>query len=277
MSRNPAFAAWLASAMFWPHLVFAGDITGMLNHDGKNRTYLLHVPDRRSVEAPFPLVIALHPYPGSGRAMAELTDLSAIAEREGFLVAYPDGIDGGYNAMMCCGSEDDVGFVQALVHKISADYRVDPSRIYATGISNGGDMSYRLAAELPRVFTAIAPVSGGMTDEWMGRSSGAVPNSPVSLITFHGKSDRYYDLFRRSSDFWLAKRNCTPAPSTVEGTNIEITTAACGDGSTAVVYTLPDMGHAWPGGIGTGRIAYPTAPIKASELIWDFFRNHPKR
>lgn len=219
----------------------------------------------------------MHSYPGSARGIAELSGFSAIAERENFLGAYPDGINGGYNAIMCCGGEDDVGFVEALVEKIGADHKIDSSRIYATGISNGGDMSYRLAAELPDLFAAIAPVSGGMSDDWMAKTSGALPEGPVSLITFHGKRDEYHDLFRRSSDFWLSSRDCKPSTLKVENTNIELVAGACADGSAAAVYTLPEMSHAWPGGMGTSRIAYPAAPIKASELIWTFFRDHPKR
>jgi polyhydroxybutyrate depolymerase len=277
MNCVAAHALLSIGMLLWPQLAVSADIDGTLTHDGKQRTFLLAVPEKVSLDDPLPLLIALHPYPNSGRGMADLSGFSAIAEREGFLVAYPNGIDGGYNAIMCCGGEDDVGFVNALIRKISADYKVDPSRIYATGISNGGDMSYRLAAELPGIFAAIGPVSGGMSDDWMGKASGALPEGPISLIAFHGKQDKYYELFRRSSDFWLAKQGCQPSTSMVENTNIELATAACAKGSAAAVYTLPDMGHAWPGGAGTSRLAYSTAPIKASELIWAFFRDHPKR
>src|SRR5687767_10643478 len=139
-------------------------------HDGKQRTYLLTAPDAAGT-GKLPLVIALHFYPGSGRAMADLTGFSGIAEREGFLVAYPDGLNGGFNALMCCGTEDDVGFIRAVIEDIGKSHAVDADRIYATGISNGGDLAYRLAAELPGVFAAIAPVSGGMSADWIKKPS----------------------------------------------------------------------------------------------------------
>jgi poly(3-hydroxybutyrate) depolymerase len=120
-----------------------------VTHDGKERTYHLTAP-KTSPGEKLPLVIALHFYPGGGRAMAGLTGFSALAEREGFLVAYPEGLNGGFNALMCCGAEDDVGFVRALIEDIGKTYAVDADRTYATGISNGGDLTYRLAAELAR-------------------------------------------------------------------------------------------------------------------------------
>jgi polyhydroxybutyrate depolymerase len=268
-------AAVLLGMVLWPQLTTAAEVAGTLMHAGKERTFLLALPEKTS-GGPLPLVIVMHPYPGSGRGIAELSGFSAIGEREGFIVAYPDGINGGYNAIMCCGVEDDVGFFKSLIKKVSADYKVDPSRIYATGISNGGDMSYRLAAELPGVLAAIGPVSGGMTKEWMDQPSGALPQHPVSLITFHGKKDKYYNLFRTSSDYWLRMGDCKASLSTVENTDIELALADCANGSAAAVYTLPDMGHAWPGSTGDGQLAYPAAQINASELIWEFFRQHPK-
>lgn len=268
-------AAVLLGMVLWPQLTTAAEVAGTLMHAGKERTFLLALPEKTSGD-PLPLVIVMHPYPGSGRGIAELSGFSAIGEREGFIVAYPDGINGGYNAIMCCGAEDDVGFIKSLIEKVSVEHKVDPSRIYATGISNGGDMSYRLVTDLPGVLAAIAPVSGGMTDEWMDQLVEA-PKNPVSLITFQGKKDKYYALFRTSSDFWLMMRDCKASVSPVENTNIERALADCADGTAAAVYTLPDMGHAWPGGTGGSQLAYPAAPIKASELIWEFFRQHPKR
>jgi len=218
-----------------------------------------------------PLVIALHFYPGSGRAMADLTGFSGIAEREGFLVAYPAGLNGGFNALMCCGAEDDVGFIRAVIEDIGKSHAVDADRIYATGISNGGDLTYRLAAELPGVFAAIAPVSGGMSSDWIKKPSGNLPAEPTSLIAFHGKRDRYEPAFEAGVAFWLERQTCEATASKVDGADLR--TGQCADGSAVAVYELPEMGHAWPG--GSGGMGYSSSPVNATELIWPFFRDHP--
>jgi polyhydroxybutyrate depolymerase len=250
---------------------FAETTTRTVTHDGKQRTYVLTAPDAAGA-GQLPLVIALHFYPGSGRAMADLTGFSGIAEREGFLVAYPDGLNGGFNALMCCGAEDDVGFIRAVIEDIGTSHAVDADRIYATGISNGGDLTYRLAAELPGVFAAIAPVSGGMSADWIKKPSGNLPAEPTSLIAFHGKRDRYEPAFAAGVAFWLERQKCETAASTAEG--VDLRTGQCADGSAVAIYELPEMGHAWPG--GSGGMGYAPSPVHASELIWTFFGDHPR-
>lgn len=242
-----------------------------VTHDGKQRTYVLTAPDAPQA-GKMSLVIALHFYPGSGRAMADLTSFSTLAERESFLVAYPDGLNGGFNALMCCGKEDDVGFIRAVIEDVGKSHAVDADRIYATGISNGGDLTYRLAAELPGVFAAIAPVSGGMSEDWIRKPSGNLPTEPTTLIAFHGKRDRYEPAFAAGVAFWLDRQECETAASTVEG--VALRTGQCADGSAVALYELPEMGHAWPG--GSGDMGYTPSPVNATELIWVFFRDHPR-
>lgn len=261
---------------FFVSAALADSSSQKVMHDGKERSFRLTVPSSAG-EKELPLVIGLHYYPGSGRGFENLTGFSRLAEREGFLVAYPDGLNDAFNALMCCGSEDDVGFIRAVIDKIASEHKVDRSRIYATGISNGGDMTYRLAAELPGVFAAIAPVSGGMTRDWMQKSSGNLPTMPVSLITFIGKRDRYAAVFLAGAQFWLDKLSCTATASTVEGTTVELRQGTCADGSSVQIYVLPDMGHAWPGGVGAGSLVYAASPFQATEVIWRFFRDNPRK
>lgn len=270
-----AFHTLLFCVLILSQSAFGETLRQTIMHGGKERTFRLTMPPAQKSEK-LPLVIGLHYYPGSGRGFENLTGFSALAEREGFLIAYPDGLNDGFNALMCCGTEDDVGFIRAVIDKVSSDHKVDPDRIYATGISNGGDMTYRLAAELPGVFAAIAPVSGGMTGDWMQKSTGNLPAVPVSLITFIGKHDRYAPAFTAGVEFWLEKLKCVTEASTVADTNIELRQGRCADGSSAKIYVLPDMAHAWPGGIGAGSLAYSPSPINAIELIWAFFRDNPR-
>lgn len=112
---------------------------------GQQRTFRVHAPPSYDGKTPLPLVVAMHHSPGNADVIASTSDMSAKADREGFLVLYPEGLGGGMNALVCCGSQDDVGFVKALVERMVARWHADPQRVYATGISNGGDMAFRLA------------------------------------------------------------------------------------------------------------------------------------
>jgi polyhydroxybutyrate depolymerase len=161
-----------------------------LDHDGTVRKYRLYAPPGYDIAKQLPLVIALHAYPGSGAGMSELAGLDPVADREGFLTAYPDGINGGFNAFVCCGQADDVGFLKALTEHLVREWNVDPDRVYLTGISNGGDLSFRAAVEAPGVFAAIGVVSGGFIGNKPASETYA-PTSPVSVITFIGDQDRY--------------------------------------------------------------------------------------
>ena len=140
-------------------------------------------------------------------------------------------------------------------------------------------MTYKLATQLPGVFAAIGPVSGGMSGDWMQMKTGNLPSTPASLITFYGKKDRYQVVFGIGAKFWLEKQNCYGKTSTVDGTNIELIEGTCPNGSEAAIYALPDMGHAWPGSEGTETrmLGYEASPLKATEMIWQFFKDHPKK
>lgn len=96
-----------------------------LEHGGATRKYRVHAPAGYDPARPVPLVIAMHPYPGNGSAMIGMTGLDEMAARENFLVAYPDGVAGGFNALVCCGAADDVGFLKAITEHLVADWRVD--------------------------------------------------------------------------------------------------------------------------------------------------------
>src|SRR5688572_9647629 len=160
----------------------AGNHRLSLTHNGLARTYMVHAPPAYDPAKPLPLVIAMHFYPGTGEDLQELVGLDAKADRECFLVAYPDGHGGGFNAMVCCGSNDDVGFISTLTRHLVQTWKADPDRVYLTGISNGGDMSFRLAVEAPGLFAAIGVVSGGFGGPKAERADFA-PKTPVSVVT----------------------------------------------------------------------------------------------
>jgi polyhydroxybutyrate depolymerase len=248
-----------------------------LDHGGTARRYRLHAPSGYDGTRPVPLVIALHPYPGDGLSMSEMVGLDAVAEREGFLTAYPDGVNGGFNAFICCGQADDVGFLTALAAHLVRGWKVDADRVYLTGISNGGDLSFRAAVEATGVFAAIGAVSGGFIG---ARTAGAgyAPKSPVSVISFIGDQDRYADQFEAGLEKWRERLRCVevrPAPKR-PARHVALSRARCADGSDVEVYTIGGMGHSWPGAT-SGALAAPDAGVVATDLVWRFFAGHPRR
>ncbi|MGZ7078629.1 MAG: alpha/beta hydrolase family esterase, partial [Thermoanaerobaculia bacterium] len=167
-----------------------GDHTFVVKHGGLERSYIVHVPPGAS--APLPLVIAFHGGGSNAAAQEQYSQMDPVADRERFLVMYPNGTGRGrmlvWNAGTCCGAAparqiDDVGFVRAAVDDLSRRTPVDRSRIYATGMSNGSMMSYRMAAEASDLVAAVAPVAGSMV---LVRFR---PELPVPVIHFHSVDD----------------------------------------------------------------------------------------
>ena len=163
-----------------------------LEFDGLKRSFLLHVPEDLPPGAP--LVFVLHGYSDSAEAIRRYAELDAAADRDGFAVVYPQGTldrwgyaywEVGYE--FHDGSVDDVGFLLALRDLVVADQGLDPSSVFATGMSNGGDMMYRLACEASEDFTAVAPVAGCLMG-WLADS--CAPSAEVSLFEIHGTDDR---------------------------------------------------------------------------------------
>lgn len=252
-----------------------GDHKVTLSWKGEKRVYTVHAPPGYTRSEKLPLVVAMHPYPADGKAMAAISGLNAKADDENFLVAYPDGLNRGFNALICCGTEDDVGFIRTLTTRLTKTWHADPSRIYATGISNGGDMSYKLAVELPDTFAAIAPVSGGYLGTDAEKAS-YVPKTPVSVITFIGGLDEHYGGIDAGVESWQKRLSCDPREPRKLKNGIRKTTATCRDGSDVIVYRLPEMGHSWPGGTG-GSMSDPQAGVDATDLIWEFFKSRTKK
>ena len=176
-----------------------GNSTDTLQHDGKSRFYSIHLPSAYpKSKNPLPLVVALHGGGGSGRQFETQSRLSEKADKEGFIVVYPDGLQNPgilglrtWNAGACCGQSavtrqaDDVGFIRELIDKLVATYRIDSKRIYATGHSNGGMLCYRLACELPDKLAAIAANAGTMQVETACRPTRVMP-----ILHIHSQLDR---------------------------------------------------------------------------------------
>jgi polyhydroxybutyrate depolymerase len=253
-----------------------GDHRLVLDWDGTERAYEVHAPPGYRPRQALPLVVVMHYRDGTPATMREMTGFDKKADKEGFLVAYPVGINGALNALICCGSNDDVGFIRAMVEHLTTAWSADRTRVYATGISNGADMSYRLAIEAPGVFAAIAPVSGGFLGTKAGTDPAYKPSRPTSVMSFAGKADQLLGRIEDGLRAWYQKLGCTVgAPVWVDpGQTVSRTTAGCADGSQVISHVISGMGHAWPGGTSAG-LGDPSAQINAVDTMWAFFVAHP--
>ena len=158
-----------------------------LQAGGVTRRYFLYLPATWHRGRPAPLVLVFHGGGGRASGIAPHTGFSRLAEREGFVVAYPQGLNGRWNdGRGYAATHDDVGFVRALLDTLGREFGIDPRRVYATGISNGAMFSYRLACDLPGVFAAVAPVAGAMPADL---APACAHTQPVSVLAFQGTAD----------------------------------------------------------------------------------------
>lgn len=259
------------------------------------RTYTLRLPSSYD-GTPLPLVIAMHGGFGSGLQLEGQSGLTAKADEEGFAVVYPDGHPSPinirtWNAGGCCGyamnnNIDDVGFINALLDTLITSFAIDTQRIYATGMSNGGFMSYRLACELSDRIAAIAPVSASMTIAM------CEPARPVPVLAMHsyldtsvpylggvgdGVSDHYNSPQDSVATAFALHADCAVLNDTIQN-DAELTVVRwheCDCQKEMLLYMTHDGGHSWPGGVQTGGIGDPPSQvIDANDLMWDFFQQY---
>ena len=279
----------------------AGDHTRTLAVDGRERSYLVHVPETPDPEKRWPVVLALHGAAMDGPMMVWFSGLNRTSDAAGFVAVYPSGTGvgpfrtwnaGGFRGRMNENRPDDVAFIRALLDDLAGVLAVDERRIYACGMSNGGMMCYRLAAELSDRIAAIAPVAGTIAI----RESR--PTRPVPVIHFHGTKDDIVPFDTRkgrqppfmtlkgveeSVRTWVALDGCDEVPETEtlaskeEGLEVTRTTWRGGrDGAEVVLVTVEEGGHTWPGQKPpVGFIGKSAENVSANELIWEFFEKHP--
>ena len=265
--------------------------------DGDRRTYRLHVSSTYDGSEPLPLLVAIHPFSGTGRSMARTTGFDALADTEKFIVVYPDGELRRWRAVT--ESRADVDFLLALLDSLEASYAIDPTRVYIAGASNGSHMAYRMLCEAGSRFAAAATVMGAQT---LRRFDEACSDSPpVPLLTIQGTADKVLPWRGRawpkktpllsmeeSLRIWLERNGCSG-----EGTIEQVADTAPKDGTTAtrtvyapvaggapvVLYRVEGGGHTWPG----GEDNYPEFIVgktswdfSASRVIWDFFKQYSR-
>lgn len=262
------------------------------------RTCLLHLPPAYDGATQLPLVVALHGARGNGRGMAGTTGFNALADRYGFLAAYPDGIaaDRSWNALfgtipggegILADDVDDVAFLRALIASLSAAYPIDPARVYVCGHSAGAYMAYRAAIEMSDVVAAAGIVNGSLGIKSLdGVPCGATippPLAPVSVMHICGAQDGVVkfdgaqtpkNLYKSAPDciqFFVEANGCDkPGQTTTDpGAGVTRTLYTGGRNGTEVeLVIVENCNHNWPNAQQHG--------LSASQELWDFFVAHPK-
>jgi polyhydroxybutyrate depolymerase len=192
-----------------------------LTHDSENRTYDVLRPAGNNSAVARPLVVDLHGHTSNGNDQRALSDWSAIAETNDFLVAWPDGLDNSWNAGICCGTAvsnnvDDVGFIRAMVAAIQAEAGIDTTRVYVTGLSNGGAMTQRLACEAADLFSAAAPMAFPVP--YLSFANDCQPTKPIPVLSFMGLTDTVIPYSGAAPSFaaWRDKNSCNSAGTAPE-------------------------------------------------------------
>lgn len=284
--------------------VFAKD-SGMhdetVNVNGKTREYIIHLPAGYTNQKKYPVVLSFHGGGGNAKNHAYFTEGNKYADKYGYIIVYPQGTPAGLLPAMktwnsgynCCGkahkiNSDDTSFTEAIIEDISKKYSVDQKRIYATGMSNGGMMSYKLACQLSDKIAAIAPVAGTLN------LHSCNPTRPVPVLHFHGTEDKNCRFEGGVGVKSICRANFKSVPYSIEmmkNANMctdhkEITYQSgdatcmrytgCKDVADVVLCKIKGMGHVWPGGKGRlrkGLLGNNTRDINANDFMWDFFKD----
>ena len=294
----------LAMSIIAAEPLVPGDNAREIEFNGMQRTYTVHVPPKFDLQKPTPVVLIYHGALTNRDMMSAFTGLNKKADEAGFLAVYPNGNgEGKLTFVWNAGGRgkaldqkyDDVAFTSRLLDELGTLARLDAKRIYATGLSNGGMMCYRLAAELSDRIAAIAPVSGTMAIRE------AKPGRPVPVLHFHGTDDKLvpvsgadararlvipFKSLDETMRIWAKIDGCPEMPvveqlpdKADDGTTVERRTWGPGtDGAEVVLYVVTGGGHTWPGRERPVKfLGKSTKDISANDLIWEFFEKHPMK
>jgi polyhydroxybutyrate depolymerase len=267
--------------------------------DGYTRTYTLNLPPNYYEAPDFSLVIALHGGGGSGEQFETTSLLTQKANAAKFIVVYPDGVKSTgalgartWNAGNCCAfardnNIDDIKYISRLIDHLVATYKINPKKVYATGHSNGGMLTYRLACELSGKIAAFAPNASTLVLTQPCTSSRAVPilhmhsvldeNLPYTGGVGIGPSGNYNPPIDSVLNVFQQKDQCAnPAQVVVNNSSYKLTKwTGCANNVSIQYYLTMDGGHGWPGGLPGGPNSdMPSTVINANDLLWDFFQQY---
>ena len=272
--------------------------------DGFEREFVVHLPTDYDENEEYPLVLCFHGRGGTARHTEKKTGFSDIADRENFIVVYPEGINRAWYLSGATSSiPDDINFTMKLIEHLEDEFLIDKNRIYATGHSNGGFQSIFLAVKHSDTFAAIASVAGGLSKY---HAQDNTSGSPISVLLIHGSNDPtvpfdggvLHAKVKRASgnkfeiisapdlaDFWIKHNKCDNTPVTVDlpnessldGTTVTVSTWSGGlDDTEVVLYTINGGWHGWPTKNMDASSLKPGTcrEIEAAEEIWKFFAKH---
>lgn len=289
MAKNKIAKRLLAIlSLFLPAQAFGQ--TYSFVHNSITRSYIVHLPTGYTANTQYPVVINMHGYTSNATQQQSYSQMNSVADTAKFIAVYPDGVNNAWNAGYGVNSNiDDVGFISALIDTLKNKFSVNPNKVYACGMSNGGFMSYRLACQLNNKVAAIASVTGLFADSV--RLFLCQNNCPVPVLDIHGTTDAVvnyngaagYISVDSTIGWWRQKNGCPSTPAVTNIPDIN-TTDGCtvtkyyyGPGlnsSEVILYKVTNGGHTWPGGFPIPSFGNTNQDIKASGEIWNFFRKH---
>jgi polyhydroxybutyrate depolymerase len=228
--------------------------------DAGLRSYDVYVGTGVKAGSAVPLLVNMHGWTNSPALQAQFSQMNPVADANGFVVVYPAGLDASFNAGGCCGTSaadgvDDVGFVRAVVADAESKICIDAKRVYETGFSNGGMMSYQLACNAADLFAAVAPTEGDNET-----TAPCTPSRPVPLAAFQYLADPLVlaSQAQQSATAWATQVGCTDAApaQTMEAAFSCSEWSPCSGGALVWYCTLPGGTH------------YP--PVGSAPVIWQF-------
>lgn len=245
------------------------------------RTARVHVPASYDPSKRTPLVINLHGRTSNGTQQAWLSHAIQKSDAAGYIVMHPESSTSptSWNAGGgCCDpaaaqNVDDSGFIRKLLDDAEAKLCIDTSRVYVTGLSNGGYLAHRVACEMTDRIAAIGPVAGLL------QLQTCAPTKPMPVMLVHGTSDTLvpYDWVPPTVNYWKAKNQCTTQATTYQnGAATCVTHGGCTGGADVVLCTITGGGHQWPGGEEVPFLGTKSDDIIATDAMWNFFVAHPR-
>lgn len=265
-----------------------GDLAWKLDSGGLERTLHVHVPKGYDRAKPAPVVLNFHGLGSNARQQAIVSGMNDKSEKETFIAVHPEGTGASqsWNAGACCGTAassavDDIAFVGKMIDELESRLCVDSRRVFATGMSNGGFVSHRLACELSGRIAAVAPVAGVLAIPTCN------PTRPMSVFQFHGTLDGLvpyagnpsmgFPSVMQTLASWAGRNGCsvTPRETSKRGEVTCVTFDGCKDGAEVNLCTAEGGGHTWPGGLPVPALGRTTSDIVATDAMWDFFVKHP--
>lgn len=255
-----------------------GDHNGSVQVDGRNRTYVLHVPRNNAGDEPLPAVFDFHGYGSSGAGQMRTSGFRELSETHGFVGVYPDGVGGSWHVNGCCGQAaqaqlDEVAAVRAILSDVARQVCVDPARVYASGISQGGGMAHHVACLAADIFAAVAPVSSDL------RTDPCEPARPISELSFRGTADnlsaydggpvgppgmQYQSIGARPTfERWRMIDGCSGTPQMM--LDVCETVSDCEAGVEVGLCSVPGAGH----------VLYDNpVNLQVAEVAWAMFERH---